>query len=427
MNWNTIAFPVAVLCVATVAHAQNPARGLDDLVQGAIERNRELLAARERIREAQGLLRQAGVRLNPTIEIEGATGRPLGTRGEEEYSAGYFYPLETGNKRAKRVRVAEQTIALAEAEVAERTRQLSFDVKTRAIEALAEREKSAALERLLRVTREAHRLTEGRVREGDAPRLDQQLLLVEQNRTEAQRTLSAGRAEAAVVELRRLIGLPSTQEIPMGEGIPAETRSPELKTLQDIATKDRPDVRIARILESQGTSEVTLAEAQGLPDVTLSARYTHRNSQFDQFGVTADGSLAPLRNRDNIVTFGASIPLFTRGKNQGNVEAAAARAAGSRYRREYLESNVPLEVEAAYRRWSAAKKTLALYDGGIVTQSENNLNVIRQAYGLGQLRLLDVLNEQRRLVETELAYIDAKADLARSVAELERATGANLQ
>jgi cobalt-zinc-cadmium efflux system outer membrane protein len=40
--------------------------------------------------------------------------------------------------------------------------------------------------------------------------------------------------------------------------------------------------------------------------------------------------------------------------------------------------------------------------------------------------LLDVLNEQRRLLDTELGYIEARAGLARAEAELERAVGGNL-
>jgi cobalt-zinc-cadmium efflux system outer membrane protein len=39
------------------------------------------------------------------------------------------------------------------------------------------------------------------------------------------------------------------------------------------------------------------------------------------------------------------------------------------------------------------------------------------------LRLLDVLNEQRRLVDTQLASIDAQADAARTWAEVEQAAG----
>jgi cobalt-zinc-cadmium efflux system outer membrane protein len=56
-------------------------------------------------------------------------------------------------------------------------------------------------------------------------------------------------------------------------------------------------------------------------------------------------------------------------------------------------------------------------------QSAKNLAVIREAYQLGQLRLLDVLNEQRRLTDTELSYLDARVGAARALADLERATG----
>src|SRR6185369_8539857 len=113
-------------------------------------------------------------------------------------------------------------------------------------------------------------------------------------------------------------------------------------------------------------------------------------------------------------------------RNQGNVEASIARAAAAKFRREHLEATVPLEVEAAYRRWRAAYEVVGVFERGIVGQSEQNLSVIRQAYQLGQLRLLDVLNEQRRLVETELSHIDAQAALLRSIVELERVTGALL-
>ena len=52
---------------------------------------------------------------------------------------------------------------------------------------------------------------------------------------------------------------------------------------------------------------------------------------------------------------------------------------------------------------------------------------MRQAYNLGELRLLDILNGQRRLLDTELSYIDAQAELFRSYAELEAGPGGSLQ
>ena len=53
--------------------------------------------------------------------------------------------------------------------------------------------------------------------------------------------------------------------------------------------------------------------------------------------------------------------------------------------------------------------------------------MIRQAYALGQLRLLDVLNEQRRLIDTRIGYIEAEVGVRRAVIELEQAVGGDLK
>lgn len=421
---------VAALCFgAAVAwpQASEPAVTTSDLVQVALERNRDLLAARQRVAEAQGLLRQAGVRLAPTIEVNTSTGRPLGTRGESEYSAGYFYPIETGGKRPKRIAVSEIGVVLAEAEVAERSRQLSFEVRRRVADLVAARRKQDAVERLLGLNRESFRITKARVEQGDAAPLEQQLLATDLARAEAQQASFEGRAATAVLEVRQLVGggEPAALEVTDQPAIPSDSIA--LGDLQERARANRPDLRAARLLEQQAAAELALTRAQGRPDVTVSARYVHRNSFFDeQFALSPSGTPIQLRDRDDVVTFGVSVPLFNQRRNRGNVEAAVARERSARLRREYLENTIPLEVEAAYRRWTAAQRTLNLFERGVVDQSEKNLLVIRQAYTLGQLRVLDVLTEQRRLIDTQLAYIDAQGELSQASAELMRAVGGNL-
>jgi cobalt-zinc-cadmium efflux system outer membrane protein len=200
-----------------------------------------------------------------------------------------------------------------------------------------------------------------------------------------------------------------------------------LEALKERARASRPDLHAAQLLEQQAGAELTLQRAQGRPDITASARYIQRNSFFEQSVLSPAGIATPLHDRDNVVTFGLSVPLFAQRRNVGNVEAAVARERAAQLHHEYLESTVPLEVEAAYRRWTAAQRAVALFERGVVDQSEKNLTVIRQAYTLGQLRVLDVLAEQRRLIDTELAYIDTQADLAQATAELERAVGGNLR
>ncbi len=75
-------------------------------------------------------------------------------------------------------------------------------------------------------------------------------------------------------------------------------------TLDDIrrkALENRPDLRLARTLESQSTAELALTEAQSRPDLTASAQYARRHAQFeDPVRTTASGSPLLLQDRDNI-------------------------------------------------------------------------------------------------------------------------------
>ncbi len=403
------------------------AYAVNDLIQTAVERNRELLAMRQKVVEARGLLRQAGVRPASSLEFGGATGSPLGSPGKEEYSAAFSQPLETGGKRDKRLQVAEKGVGLAEAEVAERTLRLATEIKLRHLDAVTEEARLAALDRLIGTFRESLKLIEARVREGDAAPLDSQLLLVEVNRAEAQKRTVAGRIRVALSDLRRLCGFAASESL-MLAGVDRRDVAFTLLELQQKAIQQRPDLRAAKLTEERGAAEVRLTEAQGRPDVTLSAQYALRNERIgDLYGFTASGQTTPLRDRDNILSFGVSIPLLTRRRNLGNIEAASARAVGSRTLRQHLEATIPLEVEAAWQHWGAATESLKILDSGVLGQSGKNLDVIRQAYALGQLRLLDVLNEQRRLIDIQMSFIDAEADVRRGLVEIERAVGGDLK
>jgi outer membrane protein, heavy metal efflux system len=430
MPWKvSVSILILPLSAAAAAQPAGQPYTVNDLIQAAAERNRELLAVRQRIAEARGFLRQAGVRPASSLQLEVATGSPLGSPGKEEYSAAYSQPIETGGKRDKRLRVAEKGVGLAEAELAERTLRLATEIKLRYQDAATDEARLAALDRLIGTWRESLKLIEARVREGDAAPLDSRLLLVEVSRAEAQKRTVAGRLQVALSDLRRLCGFGAAESLVLaGFARPRESLPFALADLQSKAIEQRPDLRAARLQEARGAAEVSLTGALGRPDVTLSAQYALRNERIGNlYGLTASGQPAPLKDQDNILTFGVSLPLLARRRNLGNLEAAAAQAAGSRSLRQHLEASIPIEVEAAWQHWDAAAESLRILDTGVLRQAEKNLDVIRQAYGLGQLRLLDVLNEQRRLIDTRMAYIDAESDLRRALIEMERAVGGDLQ
>ena len=398
---------------------------VDDLVRTGIANNKDLAAVRERVAEAKGLARQAGVRPAPTLGLNGSTGKPLGTIGEEQYGGELSEPIETFGKRGKRIRVAEFSVGLAEAELQGRTTELAYEIRAAYAEVLAERRKVKLLGDLMAFNTDTLRLTEARVKEGDVAPLEAGLLKVEVSQAEVSRMSAQSRLTSAEFELRRLAGLSGATPIPDTDFPPPKPLP--LEALQQKALENRADLKSARIEQEQQTASVTLAKADAKPDVTLSAGYARQDSQFDGLlGFTSNGTPSPIRDRVDLLTFGVSIPLRTSRSGAGNVQAATARTSGARLHQDYLERTIPLEVASAYRRWRTASDSLQVLKSGVMDPSSANLSVIREAYKLGQLRLLDVLNEQRRLVDTQLAYIDAQADAARSWAEVERAVGGNL-
>ena len=425
MRGRSIFFLPALLFPALLLGTQQASSDLstvDDLVRVGIANNKDLAAVRERIAEAKGLKRQAGVRPAPILSLNGATGKPLGTIGQEEYGAEYSQSIETFGKRGKRIRVADFSIGIAEADLQQRSQQLAYEIRTAYAEVLAERHKLKLLSDLIVLNQDTLRLTEARVKEGDVAQLEARLLKVEISRADVLRRGVQGRLTSAELELRRMVGLDRDTPIP-----DADILAPppiDLDSLKRSALENRSDLKTARLEEEQQAAGVDLARSEAKPDVTVSAGYTRQDNQFDGlFGFNTAGSLSPIRSQDNMLNFGVSIPLRTGRSGAGNVQAATARASGTRLRREYIERNISSELENAYRRWQTAADSLRMLQSGVLDPSTSNLAVIREAYRLGQLRLLDVLNEQRRLVDTQMAFIDAQADLARTWAEVERAAG----
>jgi cobalt-zinc-cadmium efflux system outer membrane protein len=131
--------------------------------------------------------------------------------------------------------------------------------------------------------------------------------------------------------------------------------------------------------------------------------------------------------KSNMVKAGVSIALPLRNRNQGNIEAAVAASEEARLRREFIETIVRREVAAAYTRYEGAVRVLKTYNTDLLAASQNNLRVVRASYDLGHVRLNEVLNEQRRLVDVQMSYTGALKEYYAARAELESALGAPLE
>jgi outer membrane protein, heavy metal efflux system len=118
------------------------------------------------------------------------------------------------------------------------------------------------------------------------------------------------------------------------------------------------------------------------------------------------------------------LPLFNR--NQGNIQAAQARAEASGIRKGALESVIRQEVQVALEGLQIAQTNFLLFRDSIMNQSEKQLAVLQASYRAGEFSFLDLINEQKRALEIRKSYINSAREYFMALAELEFVTATDL-
>jgi outer membrane protein, heavy metal efflux system len=412
---------------------QQSGLNLDDLIGIANQRSRELLAARQDLIIGQGRIVQAGLRPNPFISFDSTTDRSFASEGEGGYGVSYLHPFELGGKRSKRIEVARLQLEQARAAVAFRESQLNAEIGSQYAEALAAVENLGAVEQLLQLSTQTLQVTQVRLERGDVSGLDANLVRVEVNRLAVQQVQLENRTRAALLVLRASTGMDADQAFKLR----GELQAPRVELTQgeaeQLALENRQDLKAARLAEEAAKTDVRLAKAQAVPDVTTSFGYRRETSVFGAnalakaFNPKALIPGAKLSEQNKLWSFGISVQLPLFNRNQGAIEEAAGRVAQARQNREFAELVVKRDVAVAFNRYQAARQAVDLFQTGILILGRENLQTIRTAYGLGAQPIFEVINEQRRLVESQNGYIDALKEEYLSFIEMERAIGKPLK
>ena len=414
---------------ATAGGTQNPTPSLyldqtngmtaDDAVTYALAHNGDLQAARKEIEAAQAMVRQARLRANPTLDIEGT--RQVNGK-DNTIMAAAMLPLELGGRRAARIAVAEREVAVGEREVANRERLLAAEVRAKFGEALAQALKLSFTNELVEANQHSFNLIAARVVEGATPPLEQNMALVELNRLRSMRESAAGKLEVAMFELRNLIGMRPEEPLRLrGDFNKLVDQLPAVAEATERALRERPDLQAFRAAETLAGARIEQARAAGRLDASLTAGYERMNSSFPVFGVNEHGQLQPVQDVFHFLKFGISLDLPVRNKNQGAIEAAVAESEAIQHRREFAELTVRREVTAAYAQYERAVRAMEIFRVGVREPARANLDVVRQTYELGSKTMLDYIAEQRRFIELENDFIDAELAVYNARVEISRA------
>lgn len=407
---------------ATLTRYVDPVGGTtaDEAVAYALLHNGELLAARAEVEAARALVKQASLRANPRLDVSGSR---MVIGSDNSIMVSGMLPLELGGRRTARISVAERELELHEHLVADRERSLAAEVRSKFGEALAAVLKLGIDGELLQTSQRGYKLVVARVIEGRTAPLEQNMVLVEVNRLRSMRETSEGMVEVALLELRNLLGMRPEEELRIrGDFNDLIGLLPPLAEATEQSLNTRPDLLAVRANEKLAQAQIEQARAAGRLDASLTAGYQRMNSGFPVRGINDAGQLQPVQDVFHFMTFGVSLDLPVRNKNQGAIEAAVAGLEAATKRREFAELTVRREVASSYARYEHAARAMEIYRVGVKEQANQNLDVVRQTYEFGSKTLLDYISEQRRYIELENAYIDALLETYNARVQIERAT-----
>lgn len=397
---------------------------LAEIVKRAFETNGDIKIARLDVDKARARLTQAALRPNPTFEVEQTSGRLAGSAGDSEFKAGISVPLEIYGQRSRRIDLAKADITLKEAEVTARQRILAGQIFVTYADALAALREVQILEELLELDTQTVRFVQIRVNEGESPPLELNLLQTEVERLRSRRELVEGKLQAAISKLKFYAGVPFEAPLKLREDISSATvplLPATLETSIAVGLKSRPEIRLAELDEQLASAGLRLIHSQSKPTFTPFTRYTEGRS-------TIDLPIGPFPQQSNrSLTFGVSIGLPVFNKNQGAKAEAAISIRQAQERRAFAEQVVRNEVIMAFQRIEAAKRALSILENAVLPRSRENIETIRKVYEIGELKITDLIAEQRKVLDANRELTETLTERYRAQADLFIALGITLE
>ena len=384
------------------------------------QNNGDLKAFREEkgIRDA-GKVR-AGLLPNPTLDLEAGTGALTGSSNENSLALGLSQEFFLAGKRDKRLTIAERELDIYRWQLADRERLLRDEVKTAFYDTVLAKERLALTDRSIGLNRQLLDVTKERLAAGDIPELEMNLVKVELARSEGARIEVAKAMLQSQARLWALMGLSSGNQ-PAIEG-KLESGAPVAKSLADLkqlAHGNRPDIKALEAEKGRGDADVILAEAERTPNLTAGLVLRRDTTSMEIGGV---------EGKDTAYTIGVrlSMPIPVFDRNQAGIQEARAKKNSSETRLTAATRTMEREIETAYASLQNATSVLALYKANIIPQLEENLKLTQEAYRLGEVSILSVIQEQKKFFEVNDGYLTALHDRQTALVKLESVTASEL-
>jgi outer membrane protein TolC len=181
-----------------------------------------------------------------------------------------------------------------------------------------------------------------------------------------------------------------------------------------MALAQGPQYRAARAAERTAASALKVERGAYLPTVTVTGEHTRFDVKFFPGAVNVSS-----------IALGVSLPIWDDGRREIRISQARVNRDVSRAIREDLERAARRDVTAAYEAYRTAQATTALSETAVVVAKEN-YRVQESRYRAGATTILDVLDAQVRLTQSEADLVQSRYAARLALAGLEAILGRRL-
>jgi len=383
-------------------------------VATALEHNPDLLAIRQEVEVARGrqVRSQLFNRFNPSLRGRVWNRNNPGSGNERDSQVMLKQEVEMAGQRGLRRKEAARNVTRVEAQVKDRERLITGQVKRAFFQALTLKKLLELRKEIEKLNRRIRDASKARFEAGVAPIMESNLAEIRYGQSRKETFVAKASLQNALLDLRRLLGWEPDRSIDLDGQLRNSPKAVPLPDLLQSAQAQRPDLIAAK-------REVARVKAA----MDLTRRLIVPNPTFQGFYQTeTEGPGSPSK----IVGGGISIPLPLFDRKQGELVTQGGELNRGRHQIVAVTRNIEREVETAFQAYEAARQSVEVFEAEVLDRVEENFRFIEIAYREGKIGLLQLIVVQDGLITAQLSYVDSLGQFRTAEANLEQAVGGKI-
>jgi outer membrane protein, heavy metal efflux system len=386
---------------------------LPDLIQEALVRNPELVAARKQWEAATSRIAQVRSLDDPILSVQlWNIPQPFKATQADNTIFGLSQNLPFPGKLGLKGEVASRSAEMTEQAVRAKERELVARLKQAYYDLFLAQKAVQIHHEQVELLRQFVAIANAKFRGGMGSQADvlkaqvelsllfQHLPVLEQRRKTAEAMLNTllDRAPASPLDMAQ-----EPAQLPFEESV---------DHLHRLALHDRPELKAAELDVQRSEQSRALAQRQYYPDFNVAFQRFQNYQANDGFGA--------------YVAMSIPFAFWTKPKYDAGVQEAEAAVSVAQAQQHTLENLTRFQINDLLAKLRATEQVATLYRTTILPQAEQSLESARVGYRAGKGGFLDLIDTQRAWRGFQLEYFKALVDRQYRLAELEQVVGVTL-